>query len=122
MLQSIGRNVPMLVRAAMHGRPRLLIVALDQLVPPTALLIAAGLAAALMSMILVGLAGPTLLLGGTLGLLGGALGVAWWRHGRDVLPARMLGQTLRYLLWKLPIGIQFVTRREYRWLRTGRDR
>lgn len=119
-MQAIARNVPLLLRAGMAGRPRLLIVALDQMVPPAAVLIVVALAA-MLAMFSTGLLGPAWLLFAALGLLGLSLGAVWLRFGRRLVPVAMLGQTLRYFVWKLPLAFQFVTRRERQWLRTERE-
>ena len=121
MLGSIARNVPILVGSAIRGRPRLLLVALDQIVPPTVMLLTVA-TMTWVAMLSFGFAGPAILLTGSLALLATSLGVAWWRCGRDLLPPAVLGQLLRYVIWKLPIGIQFFTRREARWVRTERER
>lgn len=122
MLGAIGRNAPLLLRAALADRrPRLLVVALDQIVPPTAMLVAVAIIAWLALLAGAGLAGPTLMLTSALALLAMGLTLSWWTTGRQVLPPDMLGQLVRYMIWKLPIGVQFLTRREGRWVRTGRE-
>lgn len=122
MLGAIGRNAPRLIRAALtSGRLRLSIVALDQIVPPTAMLVAVALMGWLAMLVGYGLAGPALLLTSSLAALAAGLATAWWTAGRQLLPADMLGQLFRYMIWKLPIGVQFLTRREGRWVRTERE-
>lgn len=122
MLSAIARNAPLLVRGALAtGQPRLLIVALDQIVPPTVMLVSVALGAWLALWSGFGFAGPALALGSALALLAAGLAAAWWSAGRQLLPADMLGQLIRYVIWKLPIGLQFLTRREGRWVRTERE-
>lgn len=122
MLGAIARNAPLLLRGVIAtGRPRLLIVALDQIVPPTVMLVTLTLAVWIAMLIGFGLAGPAIVLTSALALLGVGLGAAWWTAGRQLLPADMLGQLVRYMIWKLPIGLQFLTRREGRWVRTERE-
>lgn len=120
MLQSARNFVPELVMAGLSGRPRLLLVALDLLVPPTVLLIVLLMAITVVMALAVGFAGPTLLLLATGAVLAFGLGAAWWRHGRTTLPAASLGRIPGYILWKLPLLVQFVTRRERNWVRTER--
>lgn len=125
MIQSALRMAPRLILAGLAGRPRLLMVALDLLVPPTVLLLlilcavtaVLGLSAGLGMTVLTG---PTLLLLGVGAILAIGLMAAWWRHGRAVLPARNLREIPGYVLWKLPLIAQFVTRREREWVRTER--
>lgn len=123
MIGAIVRNAPMLLRAAIAtGRPRLLIVALDQIVPPTVMLVTIALGVWFAMLIGFGPAGPALTLTLALAALAGGLAVAWWSAGRQLLPADMLSQLIRYMIWKLPIGLQFLTRREGRWIRTEREK
>jgi cellulose synthase/poly-beta-1,6-N-acetylglucosamine synthase-like glycosyltransferase len=119
-MQAMSRHVPRLMRAALAGRPRLAVVALDQLVPPTALLIAVAGSLALLLAVLAGFAAPVVILFAALLLLGAGLAGAWARHGQSLVPPAMLGEAVRYLAWKLPIALQFVTRRERHWIRTER--
>lgn len=122
MIGAIARNVPLLLRAAITtGRHRLLIVALDQIVPPTVMMITIALVVWLAMLIGFGLAGPALALTLALAALAVGLAAAWWSAGRQLLPADMFGQLVRYMIWKLPIGLQFLTRREGRWVRTERE-
>lgn len=119
-LLAMTRYAPRLMRAGLGGRPRLLIVALDQLVPPTALLIALAGTLALLLAVVAGLAAPVVILFAALLLLAAGLTGAWVRHGQALVPPAMLGASLRYLAWKIPIALQFVTRREQEWIRTER--
>lgn len=116
----------MLVREAVRQRRiDLLVQTLDLAVPPLALLV----------ILLVGLAGGgavaaaawgastlpvTLALGALLALAVG-VGAAWWRFGREVLPARRLLAVPGYVAWKLPIYVRLaVGGVERRWVRTER--
>lgn len=131
MMQSAWRMVPRLLAAGFSRRPRLLVVALDLLVPPTVLLLVVlSIATAAMALLagvgLAGVGGFPILVGPVLLLLGAGLAlaiglaVAWWRHGRSVLPASSLRDIPGYVLWKLPLIAQFFTRRERNWVRTER--
>lgn len=120
MIATSAGYVPRLIRAGAR-RPSLLMVAADLLVPPTASLVAASVAIAVMLLALTGFSMPVIVLLTTLALLTIALATAWWREGRGILPARYLMRLPGYIGWKLPILAQFVTRRERRWLRTSRE-
>lgn len=120
-LLSMGQFAPRLICAGLAGRPRLLVLALDQLVPPTALLIALAACVALLGLLLGGFATPLMLLLSSLLLMGTGILVAWLRYGRSLVPVAMLPEAIRYILWKVPVALQFVTRRERSWVRTGRE-
>ncbi|MEG8031169.1 hypothetical protein QP178_13505 [Sphingomonas aurantiaca] len=49
-----------------------------------------------------------------------AILLAWWRFGRRALPATTLLQLPAYIVWKLPIYLRLIGRRERRWIRTAR--
>jgi cellulose synthase/poly-beta-1,6-N-acetylglucosamine synthase-like glycosyltransferase len=121
MLRSMGRSVPGLLGAGICGRPRLLLLALDQCVPPAALLIALAAGDTIGVAALVGWhASLQLLLGCDL-ILGSSLVLVWAKHGREILPGRALLALPSYMAWKLPIAFQFITRRQREWLRTERE-
>lgn len=120
MMQAMRLFAPRLLGAALRGQPRLAFLALDQMIPPTVLLLlVAGLVTGL-ALIAGGLTEPVLIL--LLCDLALAIGLvlAWARHGRALLPWRALLAGPRYLVWKLPIFAQFVTRRQVQWVRTDR--
>ena len=49
-----------------------------------------------------------------------AVNAAWACGGRSVMPARVLLQIPRYILWKLPIYAALGSRRQSDWNRTER--
>lgn len=49
-----------------------------------------------------------------------AILTAWARYGRDELSAQQLFQLPVYMLWKIPILLKFVTKRESGWVKTER--
>ncbi|MDX3899210.1 MAG: glycosyltransferase [Sphingobium sp.] len=120
MMQSMRIFVPRLLWAALSGRPRLIFLALDQIVPPTVLLLLIAAVTTCAGVIVGGLATPVLLLLACDLALAAGLLAAWLRHGRGLLPARDIGACVRYIIWKLPIFAQFVTRRQRQWVRTER--
>jgi len=46
---------------------------------------------------------------------------AWLRFGRDRLPPKFLLTIPVYILWKIPLYIKFLVRRQTKWVRTDRD-
>jgi hypothetical protein len=46
---------------------------------------------------------------------------AWVRFGRDQLPPQFLLTIPLYILWKIPLYIGFLVRRQTKWVRTDRD-
>lgn len=117
------RFVPLLLQA-IAGRRALVWLLLDLLVPPLALLGIALCTALLAGVLVWGLGGgmdvavaATLEIAG----LGTAIGLAWMRFGRSVLPARAILQVPFYILWKTPIYLRLIGRREREWIRTARE-
>lgn len=121
MLQCMLDFAPRLALAAFHGRPHLLFVAFTLLVPPTVLLLAIATAATALVLLLSGLSAPLLVLLASWLAMGTGLFAAWSIYGRATLPARSLRDVFGYAIWKLPILLQFVTRRERQWVRTERE-
>lgn len=118
------RYVPRLLRAAAGGRWPAALLALDLAVPPLSLLILLALAALLFTGLTGAWAGdfvPLLLLAGLVLLMCGSLLLVWHRWGQALLPRHLLPALPAYLLWKLPIYVRFLFRREREWLRTGRE-
>lgn len=121
-MQTALRFAPRLLAAAIRQRRcGLVAVALDLLVPPTALLVLLLAAAICMLAMLTGLSAPLVFLLGAAAVLALALLAAWWRHARAMVPLASLLRVPGYLLWKMPLLAQFVTRRERAWLRTERN-
>lgn len=115
-------------RLLWHGltraRPRLLGMAIDLGVPPLALLCliwafaaaAAGLAAwrgwGSAPAIVSEASGGALLL---------SVFLAWVRHARRHIPGTVLALAPLYVLWKIPVYLAFLFRRQKSWVRTPRD-
>lgn len=119
-LRSMGRNVPALLRKAFAGRWRLAFMALNLMIPPTVMLIALASIVLVLGLSVLGLASPVWALLSALALLAIGLLRAWHVHGRDILPLRSIAGIPGYMAWKLPIAVQFFTRRESEWTRTER--
>ncbi|WP_336969892.1 glycosyltransferase family 2 protein [Sphingobium aromaticiconvertens] len=120
MMQSMHMFVPGLLKIALLGRPRWIFLALDQIIPPTILLtLTAGVMTG-MALAVGGLATPVVILLLCDFALAAGLFVAWIQYGRALLPWRNIVASARYIIWKLPIFVQFVTRRQRQWIRTDR--
>jgi cellulose synthase/poly-beta-1,6-N-acetylglucosamine synthase-like glycosyltransferase len=63
--------------------------------------------------LIVGLAGVTLCM---------MIVAAWFKFGRRMLPLRSLLAAPFYILWKLPIYLNFLLHRQQTWIRTERER
>jgi len=122
MMQAACRYAPRLLAAALRrGRGGLALVALDLLVPPTVLLLLLLVLATILVAAAGGFGLPLQVLLGVEACLGSALLAAWWYHARAMLPLASLLRIPGYVIWKMPLLAQFVTRRERVWLRTERD-
>jgi cellulose synthase/poly-beta-1,6-N-acetylglucosamine synthase-like glycosyltransferase len=124
-LSSILRDVPVLITTAIRQmRPSLLIVALDLMIPPLALLGLISLFATALLFLFGFWSGNwypllTLLGAGLFAILGVA--VAWLRFGRELIPANMLFAIPKYVWSKIAIYKRFVTHRQKEWVRTERN-
>ena len=124
-LQTILHNCPRLIwQGIRQGRPSLIALALDLAVPPLALLVLMGCVAtaAAAGFWWLGLASRTplliLLAGGA--TLAASILLAWWRFARQILPAATLAAIPLYILWKIPLYLAFLFRRQKAWIRTAR--
>lgn len=124
-LATIRSEAPRLLGAFLRtGRLSLLALLLELVVPPLSLFVCflavIGLAAGL-----IGWFGggwwPLIVLASCGSFAVAGLGVAWLRHGRDILPPRELLSLPGYVLKKLPIYRRFVVAPEEGWVRTARD-
>jgi hypothetical protein len=50
-----------------------------------------------------------------------AVALAWVRHARGTIPGRALLLAPLYVLWKVPLYVAFLFRRQKSWVRTARD-
>jgi len=57
---------------------------------------------------------------GTVMAFAWAIGLAWWRYGKDLLSLRELVSTPLYALWKIPVYVAYVVRKRSGWVRTQR--
>lgn len=104
----------------------LLVLGLDLLVPPLALLVGVTVLSLLLTTAAAAWLGTSLLpvsvLGWALGLIGGTVLLVWLRFARHVIgPFDMLAIPF-YLLWKIPLYLSFaMRRRQVTWERTERS-
>jgi hypothetical protein len=125
-LKTLCSQTPKLLQLAWaRRRLDLLLLALDLAIPPLSLLVLTltGLLALAALAAASGWSDWTaarLLAVGALALAS-AIGVGWWRHCREVVPARALVTAPFYALAKLPIYRAFLWRRQQEWVRTERE-
>ncbi|MCM8731663.1 glycosyltransferase family 2 protein [Hephaestia sp. GCM10023244] len=118
-----GRFVPRLVAAGFSGRPRLLLLATDLIIPPLALFVVAEASVAALLLFAAtngSVAGPAVLQSSVFALAMLVLGIVWVGFGRHLVPARALPGILAYVLWKLPIYAAYLLHRQRHWVRTDR--
>jgi len=124
-LQTLLTQVPRLTNEGLRqGRFDLIALGLDMLVPPLSLLVMAWIGA-------MGLLVAAALLGATpwpaiaLGISGAVMTLtivfSWWVFARKAIPGRTLLSIPLYLLWKVPLYLAFLLKRQTRWVRTERD-
>lgn len=114
---------PLLRRAISQRNLHLFAFALDLCVPPLTML-----AMALLLMETLGLAwfaatgaaAPLLVSSGVLACFMAALGVAWWRFGRDIISWRDLAAGPAYCLLRMSSFVRFFLHRQVHWVRTQR--
>ena len=116
---------PRLIREGIvGGRPGLIAMGADLMVPPLALLVGLLLLVLSAAGVLVLAGGSTLpawIAGVALGLVGLGVAVGWTRYGRTEVPFRYVLLVPLYVAWKIPLYLSFlVGRREKRWRRTDR--
>lgn len=117
-LNTILGDAPQLLAQAVASRNGpLLALALDLCVPPLALLAALLLAVLLLAVLAASATTLSIL---AFSLFGCAVLVAWWRHGREALPLRSLACVPFYVLWKIPLYLNFLLRRQAAWVRSRR--
>lgn len=125
-LQTLTQELPRLFMAWLkQPQKSLAILTMDLLIPPLAfyVLLLGGLTVLLTllnSVLDVGNA-VIWILWASLFQLGIAVGLSWWRFGRDLLKGHELMTAPAYALWKLPLYLAYFARRRTGWVRTRRD-
>ncbi|MBD2451211.1 glycosyltransferase [Nostoc sp. FACHB-152] len=124
-LKTLLTYVPMLIQASVKQRRLdLFLSALDLCVPPLSLLIAIWSLLMVLSLIFaisVGIWISATVLAATGLFLLSAILIAWTKFGRNDLPLLQLLAIPIYILWKIPLYLQFLLRPQNRWIRTERD-
>ena len=120
----VGVLPGLLLQGIRRGSWKQIGLAIDLLIPPLALLVLLVgtwfVATAVAAWLGAGLA-PLVLMSLVLLLLGIAVGVSWFRYGRDIVPLRTLALTPLYVLRKVPLYLKFLTGRQTEWVRSKRD-
>ncbi|MES1171691.1 MAG: glycosyltransferase family 2 protein [Bacteroidota bacterium] len=124
-LSMLVRWAPRLIlRGLLQRRLHLLSMGLDLLIPPLALFVTVLCAAVVLSSgwaLLGGSPGPAATCAASLGAVGAAVFLAWFRFGRHMLKAGQLLSIPVYVLWKIPVYFAWIARgRHGRWERTER--
>jgi cellulose synthase/poly-beta-1,6-N-acetylglucosamine synthase-like glycosyltransferase len=124
-IQTLLTQTPRLATASVQQkRFDLLAIALDLSVPPLSLLVAiwvATFAVSLLATILGTSPIPAILLAvqGILILI--SIVGAWAKFGRDNISGLTLLSVPFYILWKIPLYLGFILKRQTKWVRTERD-
>lgn len=116
-------GVPLIAEGLGRGRWSLIYLGLHLLVPPLTLLLLIGVMTlgVLGVLCLAGAGCGALFALSVLMALGGALTLlSWARFGRSALAAKTLIQLPLYVLWKIPVYLGFLKKRETDWVRTKR--
>ncbi len=124
-LATLTEELPGLAaKAFKSGNPALIVLAMDLLVPPTALyflLLAITLTGSLAAAALFPVWRlAALVAGGAALCFCLAIGLAWLGFGRQLLSARELMSTPLYALWKVPVYLAYFLKKRSGWVRTKR--
>ena len=124
-LQTLLTQTPRLATASVEQqRFDLMAIALDLSVPPLSLLVAiwvAACAASILSAIIGASAIPAILLGVQGLLILVSIVSAWAKFGRADISGATLLSVPFYILWKIPLYLGFILKRQTKWVRTERD-
>jgi cellulose synthase/poly-beta-1,6-N-acetylglucosamine synthase-like glycosyltransferase len=124
-LEMICRVAPRLLLEALRRRDRdLFALALDLFVPPLALLslttltvFACGMGFYLVTKLIL----PLWLSAVALLMLTSSVLISWGRYGRRVISLAVLACAPFYALWKIPLYLKFLVKRQAAWVRTKRN-
>ncbi|NJM20771.1 MAG: glycosyltransferase family 2 protein [Richelia sp. RM2_1_2] len=124
-LQTLISYVPLLLKAAVkQKRFDLFVSALDLCIPPLSLLVIAWLGITSLTFVtglLLAIWTPAIILSLAGILLLVAILSAWAKFGRSDLPIQQLLMIPFYIVWKIPLYLQFLVKRQKKWIRTNRD-
>jgi len=120
----VGVGPRLLALGLARGRPALMAMALDLMVPPLAalVLLLGGLALADAAWWLgAGDPAPFVVAFVAFLFVDAAVLVAWWREGRRLIGVRELFGLPLYIAAKLPVYLRLLGKRQVEWVRTKRD-
>ncbi|MBL1208559.1 glycosyltransferase family 2 protein, partial [Geminocystis sp. GBBB08] len=124
-LQTALSYIPLLIKESIRQKKfNLLIIALDLSIPPLSLFVFIWLTFTLISLgiLLLNLSYLPFLLSFIAGLMiFSAIFLAWAKFGKEDLSLITLIKVPLYILWKIPLYIKFLFKREKQWIRTQRD-
>jgi cellulose synthase/poly-beta-1,6-N-acetylglucosamine synthase-like glycosyltransferase len=124
-LATLAEELPGLLSAALKtGKPALIVMAMDLLIPPVALYFLV-LAAALGLSLGAAMVWPVWQLAAVVASVAAvafflAIALTWWCFGRHLLSVKELLSTPFYALWKLPVYLAFFLKKRSGWVRTKR--
>lgn len=119
----LGEAPRLLLEAVRSFDGRLLALALDLCVPPLALLLMLVLAVSgcgALLLVATGLALPLWLAGTALVFLAVSILLAWAGFGQAVISLASLAYAPFYALWKIPVYLMFMVKRQGEWVRSRR--
>lgn len=120
---SIRHALPTIGLGLVRGSWRLILLGLDLLVPPLALLALLVVAGSIVSLVLPFFGAtpvPGILLLATATSLLLSVVAAWWRCGRPYLSAAAMLKLPLYVVWKVPLYLAMLARKPVGWVRTER--
>jgi cellulose synthase/poly-beta-1,6-N-acetylglucosamine synthase-like glycosyltransferase len=120
----LGVAPRLFAEAIARGNVKLMALALDLCVPPLALLmvlVLAVFAANAVFFAVTSLALPLWLATASLVMLGLSVLCSWGWYGRRVISLSSLACAPFYVLWKIPLYLKFLVRRQVEWVRSKRD-
>lgn len=124
-LQTLLTQVPRLtLEGVRQTRFDLIALALDMLVPPLSLLVMAWIGAMIVLVTAAALGAsviPAIALGLSGIIMTATIVLSWWVFARKSIPGSTLLSIPLYLLWKVPLYMAFLLKRQTRWVRTERD-
>ena len=121
---ALRHGLPLFFTGLVRLRPGLAWHGLHLLVAPLAMLMSASLGALAVAGLLVPAGAspvPALVLAALIGLVALLLMLAWARDGREMVRLGTLARIPLYLVWKLPVYLRLVGKREQQWVRTKRE-
>lgn len=125
-LSTLKSQVPRLIKEAwQQKRLDLIVIASDLSIPPLSFLVLLWGMVAMMGLAVTlvtgGLSLPVWVIMAEGLLLLVSIMLAWVKFGRKIIPFKSLASVPFYILWKIPIYLQFLIKPEKRWIRTERD-